>query len=205
MAAAPKATAAKPTASKIPAATGGQAQFSRKRGPEQAAGDAAVSAAPATGKRAKAVPGPKTPPKSSPAPKTPPKAPTPGKPASKAAGKAKAASLAKAASSAAAAPRVVSLEPAQGGDVHGDALDLHLERLAVGNGTAQAPTCIWTSRKGGKLYLGGLPMAGTANKFPQVALQICCFPNGPESRGGVTLTGAQLMTFAAAYSHERSG
>eukprot|EP00435_Cladocopium_sp_Y103_P041796 s1601_g11.t1 len=39
----------------------------------------------------------------------------------------------------------------------GDVLDRHLEFLGVGTGpnqTAQAPTCIWTSRKGGKLWLG---------------------------------------------------
>ena len=48
-------------------------------------------------------------------------------------------------------------------------------------------------------------MTQTANRFPKVALQICCFPNGPESRGGVTLAGAQLMTFSAAYSHEGNG
>ena len=196
MASAPR-VAAKPTVSKIPVATGGRAEFGRKRGAEQTAGDAASSAAPATGKRAKAVPAPKTPPKAIPAPKTPPKAP--GKPASKAAGKAKAEALAKATS------RAVSLTPAARGAGSGDALDAHLERLGVGTGTAQAPTCVWTSRKGGKLYLGGLPMTQMANRFPKVALQICCFPNGPESRGGVTLAGAQLMTFSAAYSHERAG
>ena len=47
-------------------------------------------------------------------------------------------------------------------------------------------------------------MHQTAHKFPSVTLQICCFPHGPESREGVTLPGAQGMTFAAAYSYERS-
>ena len=46
------------------------------------------------------------------------------------------------------------------------------------------PTCIWTSRKGGGIYLAGLPMRQTVDKFPKTALQICCFPHGPESRGG---------------------
>ena len=48
-------------------------------------------------------------------------------------------------------------------------------------------------------------MAQKAHKFSKVALQICCFPNGTESRGEVTLAGAQGMTFSAAYGHERSG
>ena len=62
-------------------------------------------------------------------------------------------------------------------------------RLGVGTGTAQAPTCVWTSRKGGKIFLAGLPIQQTARKFPTMALQICCFPHGPET---------------AAYSYERS-
>ena len=48
-------------------------------------------------------------------------------------------------------------------------------------------------------------MAQKAHKFSKVALQICCFPTGIESRGEVTLAGAQGMTFSAAYGHERSG
>ena len=62
-------------------------------------------------------------------------------------------------------------------------------RLGVGTGTAQAPTCVWTSRKGGKIFLAGLPIQQTVRKFPTMALQICCFPHGPET---------------AAYSYERS-
>ena len=66
-----------------------------------------------------------------------------------------------------------------GGKRTEEQLDLHLERLGVGSGTAQAPTCIWTSRKGGKIFLAGLPMRQIVDKFPTTALQICCFPNGP--------------------------
>ena len=64
-------------------------------------------------------------------------------------------------------------------------LHLHLERLGVGSCTAQAPTCVWTSHLPGRLA-----MHQTAHKFPSVALQICCFPRGPESREGVALPGA---------------
>ena len=118
-------------------------------------------AAPKTPPKAKPVAAPKTPVKAM--PRTPPKAvakiTAPGKPQSK----------------AAAMPKT------GGGRQPGAQLDRHLERLGVGTGTAQAPTCIWTSRKGGKIFLAGLPMRQTVDKFPTAALQICCFPNGPES------------------------
>ena len=140
-------------------------------------------AAPKTPPKAKPVAAPKTPPKAM--PKIPPKAvakiTAPGKPQSK----------------AAAIPKT------GGGRQPGAQLDRHLERLGVGTGTAQAPTCFWTSRKGGKIFIAGLPMRRTVDKFPTTALQICCFPNGPESRGGDP-SGAQLMTFEAACSQERS-
>lgn len=76
--------------------------------------------------------------------------------------------------------------------------------LGVGRGSAQAPTVIWESQRGGRLYLSGLPMATTAHRFPSVSLQVRCLPHGPGRRGGVTLPGAHLMTFAAAYASERS-
>ena len=81
-------------------------------------------------------------------------------------------------------PQIKAMPKKGRGKAAGDTLDLHLERLGVGSGTAQAPTCIWTSRKGGGIYLAGLPMQQTVDKFPKTALQICCFPHGPESRGG---------------------
>eukprot|EP00438_Fugacium_kawagutii_P008984 Skav223736 [mRNA] locus=scaffold2572:104065:115736:+ [translate_table: standard] len=86
-----------------------------------------------------------------------------------------------------------------------EAVDRRLEQLGVGGGkTAQAPTLIWESVRGGRLYLSGLPTRATAAQFPEVALQVCCFPGGPECRQGVTLRGAQLMTFSAAYASQRS-
>eukprot|EP00438_Fugacium_kawagutii_P021829 Skav232620 [mRNA] locus=scaffold1260:106753:110214:+ [translate_table: standard] len=86
-----------------------------------------------------------------------------------------------------------------------EAVDRRLEHLGAGGGkTAQAPTLIWESVRGGRLYLSGLPTRATAAQFPEVVLQVCCFPGGPECRQGVTLRGAQLMTFSAAYASQRS-
>lgn len=105
-------------------------------------------------KKARTVAAPKTPPKA--APKTPPKA------APKAAAAAKAEPDGKPKGKAAAVAKATCR-----GESHqpGARLDLQLERLGVGSGTAQqAPTCVWTSRKGGKLYLSGLPMRQTAHR-----------------------------------------
>ena len=120
-----------------------------------------AAAAPKAPPKAKSVAGPKTPPKAM--PKTPPKA---------------------AAKVAPGKPQIKAMPKKGRGKQAGDSLDQHLERLGVGSGTAQAPTRIWTSRKGGKLFLARLPMRQTMDKFPKTALQICCFPHGPENRGG---------------------
>eukprot|EP00438_Fugacium_kawagutii_P021873 Skav233042 [mRNA] locus=scaffold909:1189508:1199209:- [translate_table: standard] len=96
-------------------------------------------------------------------------------------------------------PKAAAVAPAE------EAMDRRLEQLGVGGGkTAQAPTIIWESVRGGRLYLSGLPTRATAAQFPEVALQVCCFLGGPECRQGVTLRGAQLMTFSAAYASQRS-
>ena len=108
-------------------------------------------AAPKTPPKAKPVAGPKTLPKAMPIPKAMPKTPAQGGNQS-GTGQASGQSYAK-----------------ERGKQAGDRLDLHLERLGVGSGTAQAPTCIWTSRKGGELFLAGLPMRQTVDKFPESA------------------------------------
>eukprot|EP00438_Fugacium_kawagutii_P003624 Skav224194 [mRNA] locus=scaffold939:277414:285540:+ [translate_table: standard] len=176
---------AKPTAALIPAATGPKVA-TRKRSINLQEAKAEVLD---ERKRARTseVAQPKTPPKAKARPKggvaqpvTPPKAaavvPQPIAP-----------------------PRVRQPVPAE------EAVDRRLEQLGVGGGkTAQAPTLIWESVRGGRLYLSGLPTRATAAQFPEVALQVCCFPGGPECRQGVTLRGAQLMTFSAAYASQRS-
>lgn len=71
----------------------------------------------------------------------------------------------------------------------GAQLDLHRGEIGGWYRHSSGPTCVWTSRKGGKIFLAGLPIQQTVRKFPTMALQICCFPHGPET---------------AAYSYERS-
>ena len=174
MAASSVPTAPKPSATLVPAALGEKAQFTRKRAAASGATDDEVAdVMRAAVKTARGKAAPKTPPKATAvaAPKTPPKAmpKAPMKAATK---------------SAPGKPQVKAMPKKGRGKATGHALDEHLERLGVGSGTAQAPTCIWTSRKGGSIYLAGLPMRQTVDKFPKTALQICCFPHGPESRGG---------------------
>eukprot|EP00435_Cladocopium_sp_Y103_P057937 s497_g20.t1 len=186
-----------PSSTKVPAATGGRAAFGRKRPaePDEEASSSApapkVPKAKGSARPKSPVHGPKAKPKTVPvaaitpaAKKAQAKPAAPGRPVSKA--KAKGASAA---------------EPARG---EGDALDQHLEWLGVGTGTAQSPTCIWTSRTEGQLWLSGLVMTATQAKFPKPALQVCCFPHGPANRGGIVLPGAHLIVFEAAYSHERN-
>ena len=199
--------APKPSATLVPAAVGEKATFGRKRtAASGATDDEMAEVMRAAVKKARGQAAPKTPPKAPAiaAPKTPPKAAatTPKPPAT--AAKSRATTTTPKRLAAPGKPQIKAMPKKGHGKAAGDTLDLHLERLGVGSGTAQAPTCIWTSRKGGGIYLAGLPMRQTVDKFPKTALQICCFPNGPESRGGVTLPGAQLMTFAAAYSQERN-
>ena len=156
MAASSIPAAPKPSANLVPAALCDKAQFTRKRTAEAPAGEAtddevadvmraAVKkargvAAPKTTPKAKPVAEPKTPPKAM--PKTPPKAAikvAPGKPQIKAV-------------------------PKKGREKQaGDRLDQHLERLRVGSGTAQAPTCIWTSRQA---FLGRAPGAADNGQVP---------------------------------------
>ena len=168
-------TTPKPSATLVPAAVGEKAQFTRKRAAASGATDdevADVMRFAVKKARGKAAPY-KTPPKAAAgaAPKTPPKAmPRPPMQATT--------------KSAPGKPQVKAMPKKGRGKASGQALDEHLECLGVGSGTSQAPTCIWTSRKGGNIYLAGLPMRQTVDKFPKTALQICCFPHGPESRGG---------------------
>lgn len=61
-----------PSATLVPAATGAQATFTRKRGAENATDDEVMEVMGAATKKARTVAAPKTPPKA--APKTPPKA-----------------------------------------------------------------------------------------------------------------------------------
>ena len=146
----------KPSATLVPAALGDKAQFTRKRSAAETPDDDMAAAMRAAVKKARGMAAPKTPPKAM--PKTPPKAAPKAEPAGKPQSK------------SAAMPK-----KGGGGKSTGE-LDHHLERLGVGTGTAQAPTCFWTSRKGGKIFLAGLAMRQTVNKFPTTARRSAVFP-----------------------------
>ena len=152
----------------MPAALGDKAQFTRKRAADEPTEDDMAVAMRAAVKKARGAAAPKTP---TPPAKAAPKAVPAGKPQSK----------------PAAMPK-----KGGGGKRTEEQLDLHLERLGVGSVTAQGDLHL-DLKKRGKIFLAGFPMRQTVHKFPATALQICCFPNGPESREGVTLPGAQLM------------
>ena len=74
-----------------------------------------------------------------------------------------------------------------------DASELRYDRLATTRGkTAQAPTLIHKSSRGGKVYLAGLPTVATLEHFPATDLQIVCFPETPAAKGGTQLPGAMV-------------
>ena len=170
MAASSIPAAPKPSANLVPAALCDKAQFTRKRAAAAPAGEATddevADVMRAAVKKARGVAAPKTTPKAKPVaePKTPPKAmpKTPPKAAIKVApGK----------------PQIKAV-PKKGREKQaGDRLDPWVSDLAL----LKPPLA---SGRQGKLFLAGLPVRQTTDKFPETALQICCFPHGPESRGG---------------------
>eukprot|EP00435_Cladocopium_sp_Y103_P035527 s950_g9.t1 len=192
----PPMPVAKPSASKVPAATGPKAVFPRKRAADEALDTDDEPPSVPKAKAKKALPKPLA--KRSPVPKTPPKAPGRPKPKGLAAPK----------TPPKAAPKTLlkaaPIAKAPAGRREEIALDRRLEWLGVGTGTAQEPTVVWESSRGGKLWLSGLPMEATLAKFPTVSLQVCCFPEPLRNRGGTIIPGAHLMTFAAAFGSERS-
>ena len=71
------------------------------------------------------------------------------------------------------------------------------DRLATTKGkTAQKPTLILRSANGGAIWLSGLPTVATLGAFPAVSLQVCCFSEPLERRGGVRCPGAQCLVMA---------
>eukprot|EP00435_Cladocopium_sp_Y103_P075206 s702_g55.t1 len=187
---------AKPSASKVPAATGPKAVFPRKRPADEALDTDDEPPPEPKAKAKRALPKPIA--KRSSAPRTPPKAPGRPKPKGSAAPKTPPKATPKSPVKAAPAAK------APAGRREEIALDRRLEWLGVGSGTAQEPTVVWESARGGKLWLSGLPMEATLAKFPAAALQVCCFPENLRNRGGTIIPGAHLMTFAAAFGSERS-
>ncbi len=71
------------------------------------------------------------------------------------------------------------------------------DRLATTKGkTAQRPTCVSEHASGGKVWLSGLPTPRTLPAFPEVTLQVICFSDKLEQRGGCVCPGAQPMVMA---------
>ena len=56
---------------------------------------------------------------------------------------------------------------------------------------------------GRQLYLSGMPTAATQSRFPRCDLQIVCFPETLQNRGGVRLRGAQVLYMAIASNDRR--
>lgn len=78
------------------------------------------------------------------------------------------------------------------------------DRWATGKGkTAQEPSKIWRSQQGGTLWLGGLPVASTAHKFPAATLQVCCFSKPVKAKGGVQLPNSKMITIAPSTKRSR--
>ena len=71
------------------------------------------------------------------------------------------------------------------------------DRLATAKGkTAQRPTLILEHSNGGAIWLSGLPTVNTLEAFPAVSLQIVCFSEPLERRGGICCPGAQCLVLA---------
>ena len=71
-------------------------------------------------------------------------------------------------------------------------LEDQFDHWATGKKTAQRPTPIWKGPQGGTLWLSGLPVASTRDRFPQVTLQIVCFHQSLQVKGGVQLPGTMV-------------
>ena len=71
------------------------------------------------------------------------------------------------------------------------------DRLATAKGkTAQRPTLVLEHSNGGAIWLSGLPTVNTLEAFPAVSLQIVCFSEALERRGGICCPGAQCLVLA---------
>ena len=71
-------------------------------------------------------------------------------------------------------------------------LEDQYDRWATGKKTAQRPTPIWKGRQGGTLWLSGLPVASTRDRFPRVTLQVVCFHQSLQAKGGIQLPGTMV-------------
>ena len=71
------------------------------------------------------------------------------------------------------------------------------DRLATSKGrTAERPTLVLRHASGGQLWLAGLPTVATLEAFPAVTLQVVCFSEPLERRGGIGCPGALCKVMA---------
>ena len=75
--------------------------------------------------------------------------------------------------------------------------EAEFDRLAtVGAKTAQAPTAVCKSERGGTVWLAGLPTSDNQHRFPTASLQITCFSDEVTQRGGVVLRNCMNLQVA---------
>ena len=101
--------------------------------------------------------------------------------------------------------RAWQVEPANLPVVDEDAqAEQHFDRLATTHGrTAEAPTLVFQSEKGGKIWLSGMPTAATSHLFPRTDLQVICFQEDLARKGGVVLPSAMTTSISPAWAKGR--
>lgn len=83
----------------------------------------------------------------------------------------------------------------------------HFDGLAgKGKKAAEPPTLIFSNNQGGQLWLAGLPRQHTLDQFPSTTtLQVVCFSQEVEAKGGVCLPGALLLRICPSSKRDREG
>ena len=83
----------------------------------------------------------------------------------------------------------------------------HFDNLAGGGKrAAEPPTMIYSNQEGGQLWLAGIPRQQTLHQYPPSAtLQIVCFSQEVEQKGGICLPGALLLRVCPASKRDREG
>ena len=71
--------------------------------------------------------------------------------------------------------------------------------------SAMAPTEVFRSTSGGKVFLAGIPTIQTMQHFPPADLQIVCFPESLAEKGGTLLSGALECHVCPNWTQGRTG
>ena len=75
-------------------------------------------------------------------------------------------------------------------------LEDQYDRWAAGRKTAQRPTPVWTGSQGGTLWLSGLPMESTKDRFPSVMSRWCASTNSWRIREAFSFLAQWFATYA---------